>query len=351
MATAHPPLPSTMRAVVLHRFGGPLQVEERAVPTPEVGEILLRVRACAVDQFDLAIRDGRRANARVPLVLGHEIAGEVAALGPGVTAWRVGQRVASTLYITCGRCRTCRQGRETICENFGGYVGIETPGGYAEYTVLPADNLAALPDSIPFSAASLLANAAGTALHAFSKRMRLQPAERVVITGAGGGVGIHAVQIARAMGARVMAVDLGEDKAEAARSHGAEVAIDPTETDLLEAVRGWTSGVGADGVLELVGPATMPSALAALARGGRMVIVGSHTGSEFAFDPHHLYAKEWEILGSRNVSKDELRQVISLTAAGRLEPVVAGVHPLEDVEEAHEAVRARRVIGRLVLQP
>lgn len=340
-----------MRAVVLHRFGGPLQVEERPVPTPEAGEVLLAVGACAVDQFDLAIRDGRRANARVPLVLGHEIAGEIAALGPGVTGWTVGQRVASTLYITCGRCRTCRQGRETICENFGGYVGIETPGGYAEYTVVPADNLAALPDSITFPAASLLANAAGTPLHAFSKRMRLQPAERVVITGAGGGVGIHAVQIARAMGARVMAVDLGEAKAEAARAQGAEVVIDPTETDLVEAVREWTSGVGADGVLELVGPATMSSTLAALAKGGRMVIVGSHTGAEFAFDPHHLYANEWEILGSRNVSKEELRQVISLTAAGRLEPVVAGVHPLEEVEEAHEAVRARQVVGRLVLEP
>ncbi len=351
MGTDRPTIPSTMRAVVLHRFGGPLQVEERPVPTPGAGEVLLAVGACAVDQFDLAIRDGRRANARVPLVLGHEIAGEVAALGPGVTGWTVGQRVASTLYITCGRCRTCRRGRETICENFGGYIGIETPGGYAEYTVVPVDNLASLPDSISFPAASLLANAAGTPLHALSKRMRLQPAERVVITGAGGGVGIHAVQIGRAMGARVMAVDLGQDKAEAARRHGAEVAIDPTETDLVEAVREWTSGVGADGVLELVGPATMSLTLAALARGGRMVIVGSHTGTEFNFDPHHLYANEWEILGSRNVSKEELRQVISLTAAGSLEPVVAGVHPLEEVEEAHEAVRARRVVGRLVLQP
>lgn len=133
----------TMKAVVVDEVGGSLNLRDVSRPEPGQGEVLLRVRACAVDQFDLSIRYGKVAHAKFPIVLGHEIAGEIAGLGPGVQDWQVGQRVTSTLYLTCGRCRNCRGGRETICENFIGYLGIQTPGGYAEYTVVPQDNLLA----------------------------------------------------------------------------------------------------------------------------------------------------------------------------------------------------------------
>ncbi|NNC40815.1 MAG: alcohol dehydrogenase catalytic domain-containing protein, partial [Acidimicrobiia bacterium] len=258
-------LPSTMRALVLHEFGGPLVLEEVPLPVPGPGDVLLRVRGCAVDQFDLTIRAGKRANAVVPLVLGHEISGEVVAVGSEVEGWHVGDRAVSTLYLTCGRCRRCLGGRETICEDFQGYVGIETPGGYAEYTTVPAANLVALPDSIGFAEGSVLANAVGTPYHAFKDRMRLGPSEYVIITGAGGGVGIHAIQVARAMGALVMAVDLGREKLDAALRYGANLAVDPEVQSFSEVAREWTGGLGVDGVLELVGPATMPESLNALA--------------------------------------------------------------------------------------
>jgi D-arabinose 1-dehydrogenase-like Zn-dependent alcohol dehydrogenase len=262
--------------------------------------------------------------------------------------------VTSTLYLTCGRCRQCLRGRETICELFGGHIGGEAPGGYAEYTLVPAENLVALPESIPFPQGSVLANALGTPYHALVKRMRLLPGERVVITGAGGGVGIHAVQIARMVGARVMAVDLSPDKLAAAEANGAELTVDPRTVSLRDAILEWTRGLGAEGVLELVGPATMTDTLVALGRGGRMVgmvVVGSQTGRELTIDPMELFRNEWELLGSRNCTKLELREVTDLVAPGRLHPVVSEVHPLEEAEQLHERQRAHDIVGRAVLEP
>lgn len=340
-----------MKSLIVDEAGGPLNLREVSPPEPAPGEVLLRVKACAVDQFDLSIRYGKVPHARFPLVLGHEIAGEVAGLGSGVTGWRVGQRATSTLYLTCGRCRKCRSGRETICENFIGYLGIQTPGGYAEYTTIPEVNLVELPDNIPFPEGSILANAIGTPLHAFTKRMHLRPGERVVITGAGGGVGLHAIQLARLMGAFVMAVDVGQVKLEAALANGADVAVDPTVDDFAEAARAWTGGLGVEGVLELTGAATLIKSLQALGKGGRVVIVGFHTGSEFSVQASQMVANEWEILGSRNVSKNELVEAVSLVESGRLRPIVTGRYSLEEAEDVHARLARREIVGRVVLEP
>jgi D-arabinose 1-dehydrogenase-like Zn-dependent alcohol dehydrogenase len=340
-----------MKALVLEEIGGPLILKELPEPEPGPGEVLLRVKACAVDQFDLTIRSGKVPHAKAPIILGHEIAGEVAALGSGVTDWRVGQRVTSTLYLTCGRCRKCRTGRETICEKFIGYLGIQTPGGYAEYTVVPEANLVELPASISFAEGSILANAIGTPYHALTKRMRLQPGERIIITGAAGGVGLHAIQLARLMGALVMAVDIGPAKLEAAQEHGADIAIDPTKRDFAEVALEWTNGYGAEGILELTGQATISTSLRALGKGGRLVIVGFHTGSEFGVQASQMVANEWEILGSRNVTKQELVEVVALAQTGRVRPIVTGAYSLEAVETIHTQLKQQEIIGRVVLEP
>lgn len=166
-----------MRAIQLDEFGGQLQLRQIPVPEPAMGQVLLRVRACAVDQFDLAIREGRWSHAVLPLIIGHEIAGEVVSSGAAVTGWAPGDRVAASLYLVCGHCRHCRSGRETICENFGGHVGVSIPGGYAEYVALPARNLVAIPPALGFPEASVIANAIGTPYHALTKRMRRRPAD------------------------------------------------------------------------------------------------------------------------------------------------------------------------------
>ena len=342
---------SMMRAIVIEEFGGPMVLREVPKPEPGPREVLIRVRACAVDRFDVAIRKGLRERGTLPHILGHEVAGEVAELGAGVTGWSHGDRIAATLYLVCGTCRWCVSGRETICENFGGHVGVAIPGGYAEYMVLPVHNLVALPESIDFPAGSILANAIGTPWHALKYRMQLSQGERLIVTGAGGGVGLHAVQIGVMLGAEVMAVDLGQAKLDAARKMGATEVIDPRIQPLDGAAKRWSNGIGVDGVLELVGPATMPKALASLAKGGRMVIVGSHTGSEWKIDPGDLYRNEWEIKGSRNVSAAELAEVIELVVAGSISPVVAGTYPLEEAEALQARVSAGTVIGRDVLIP
>jgi D-arabinose 1-dehydrogenase-like Zn-dependent alcohol dehydrogenase len=259
--------------------------------------------------------------------------------------------VTSTLYLTCGKCRYCQTGRETICADFKGYVGIHTPGAYAEYTTIPEVNLVKLPESISFPAGSVLANAIGTPYHALTKRARLQPGERVVVTGAGGGVGVHAVQLARMMGAFVMAVDIGDEKLSLSRELGAEIVFDASNGDFSSLAMEWTSGEGADVLLELVGTATFDSSLKSLARGGRMVIVGSHTGTSIEVSPQAMIANEWEILGSRNVSKRELVEVVNLVAGGRIKPVVTGAYPLEEAEALHQRLRRQEIIGRVVLEP
>jgi NADPH:quinone reductase-like Zn-dependent oxidoreductase len=180
--------------------------------------------------------------------------------------------------------------------------------------------------------------------------MRLYPGERVIITGAGGGVGLHAIQLARMMGALVMAVDIGPAKLEAATENGADITVDPTEQNFAEVAREWTNGQGVEGILELTGAATIPTSLAALGKAGRLVIVGFHTGSEFAVQASQMVANEWEILGSRNVTKRELAEVVALVQAGRVQPLVTGVHPLEDAELIHTRLRQQQIFGRVVLE-
>lgn len=341
-----------MKALVVREFGGPLLLEELPIPQPGPQDVLLRVKACALDQFDLTIRDGRFAMAKtLPIILGHEIAGVVEAVGAEVSAFSPGDSVTSTLYLTCGKCRYCLTGRETICADFKGYVGIHTPGAYAEYTTIPEANLVKLPDSIPFAEGSVIANAIGTPYHALTKRARLQPGERVIITGAGGGVGVHAVQLARLMGAFVMGVDIGAQKLQMARDMGADVVYDASSGDFSALAREWSGGEGADVVLEMVGTATFQSSLKSLGRGGRMVIVGSHTGTELAASPQAMIANEWEILGSRNVTKRELVEAVALVASGRIRPVVTGTYPLEQAEALHDRLRRQEIIGRVVLEP
>jgi propanol-preferring alcohol dehydrogenase len=341
-----------MKALVLHEWNGSLVLEERPTPTPRAGEVLIRVLACAPDAFDVKIREGRLPGSPLPLVLGHEIAGTVAALGPGVTDLAVGQRVTNSLYLTCGRCRLCRTGRETLCLNFGGYVGQAIDGGYAEYVVLPAANVWPAPEGLPPAQCAILGNCLGTAYHAVRERAQVRPPDDVVVVGAGGGVGIHAVQMAALFGGRVIAVDRGAAKLARTRQLGARAAIDPDVQDVADMVRALTDGKGADVVVELAGTtASLQASVQALARAGRLVVVGSVGGAELRLDPSLLYGNEYVLTGSRNYTRQELLDVIRLVREGRVQPVVSAVYPLEEAERTHALLREGGIVGRVALEP
>lgn len=340
-----------MRAMVLHEFSGPLHAETVPDPVPGHGEAVIRVRACAVDQFDLTIRNGKNPGTKLPVILGHEVAGEVAALGEGVRGLKVGGRVASTLYVTCGRCRPCRTGAETVCENFLGYLGAQFDGGYAELMKAPAANFVPIGDGISFEEGSVLANAIGTPYHGIVKRACVAAGETVLITGAGGGVGLHAVQLARLAGARVMGADVSEAKLEGILEMGADRAVDPTRESLVDAVLEWTGGKGVDAVIELVGTATLPQTLQCLAIRGRLAIIGSHTGRALEADPLYIMRRELTIMGSRNCTKQDLYDVVGLVEAGKIKPIYSETYPLKDAEAVLARMAKGEYVGRPVLIP
>lgn len=340
-----------MRAMVLHEWSGPLTLESVPDPAPGLGEVVLRVHACAPDQFDVTIRAGR-AGGRLPLILGHEIAGEIVALGAGVEGREEGERVIVHAYLTCGRCRFCLLGRETLCRNFGGYFGVHVDGGYAEYVRAPARNLCRIPDGLGYPEATVAVSPVATPLKAIKTRAGVRPGDDVVIVGACGGVGIHAIQIAKAFGARVIAVDVDDSRLEKARDLGADVTVNSRKEKFADVVEDVTAGKGAEAVLELVGTEeTLSQSFASLTTAGTLVIVGFQPGTAFATDPTRYVSDEIVVTGSRYVNRAELEEGMDWLAKGRVVPVISGTYPLAEAEQALADLSANRVLGRAPILP
>lgn len=340
-----------MRAMVLREWGGSLRMEEVPTPRPGPGEALIRVRACAPDQFDVTIRAGR-AGGSLPLILGHEVAGEVAEVWPDATEVRVGDRVVVFVYLTCGGCRFCVVGRETLCLRFRGYLGVHAPGGYAEYLVAPVRNLCRLPPEIPFPEATTLVSPIPTPLKALRDRAQVRPLDDVLIVGAAGGVGIHAVQVAKLFGARVLGVDLGEAKLAAVRDAGADVVIDGARGPFDEEVRRLTDGKGADVVIEYVGsPATLAASYASLSRTGRMVVQAFQPGTVFACDPTRFVNDEIMVTGSRYINRRDLEDAAELVRRGHVRPIIGRTFPLEEAETVLALLARNELVGRAPLVP
>jgi len=340
-----------MRAMVLPQWGAPLRMEEVPTPRPGRGEALIRVRACAPDQFDVTIRAGR-AGGSLPLILGHEIAGEVAELGPDAGDFQVGDRVVVFVYLTCGACRFCLVGRETLCLRFRGYLGVHAPGGYAEYTVAPVGNLCRIPPEVPFPEATTLVSPIPTPLKALRDRAQVRPLEDVLIVGAAGGVGIHAVQIAKLLGARVLGVDLGEAKLAAVRDAGADAVIDGARGPFDGEVRRLTDGKGADVVLEYVGTAaTLAASYASLSRAGRLVIQAFQPGTVMACDPTCFVNDEIVVTGSRYINRRDMQDGAELVRRRQIRPIIGRTFPLEEAEVVLGLLARNELTGRAPLIP
>jgi propanol-preferring alcohol dehydrogenase len=335
----------SMRAIVVNEWGGPLELVERPELVPSPGDAVMRVRAAGVGLTINHIRNGTFGGT-APRILGHEVAGEITALGSGVTDLAVGDRCAVYGYLNCGHCRWCRNGRETLCQNPKGVVGKEVDGGFADFICLPAENFIRLPDGLAYEAAAVATDAICTTWHCMKERARVQPLDDVLIFGAGGGVGIHAVQMARLFGGRVIAADISDEKLKLAEQWGADAQINVREQDIALEVRRLTDGKGVEAAIDFAGfPETYEAAIASLSTAGRAVIIGVQSGA-VSLDPRQLIATEQTLTGSRYCSKQELAETFEVVARGLVTPIVGKRVPLEDIDAIFDDLQNETLLGR-----
>lgn len=342
-----------MEAVVLREFGSPENLKPERVPDPTVGEgeVLIRVEACGVCYHDVINRRGNLPRTSVPAILGHEAGGEVIEVGPDVDGWSVGDRAATLQRLHCGDCKHCRAGRKSLCRRDTRFFGEEIPGGYAAFMTAPVAGLGRVPAEVDWPVAATACCTSGTAVHVVRTRGKVQRGETALVTGASGGVGTQAVQLARHDGARVIAVTSSETKVEALYEVGAHDVVVSPDLNFSRRVREITGGQGVDVALEIVGSLTFEQSLRSLAPGGRLVVVGNLETVPVQVNPGLLILKELEILGAYATTEAELREAFSLIQSGALRPAVSQVLPLRDAWRAHERLEQRGVTGRLVLAP
>jgi alcohol dehydrogenase, propanol-preferring len=337
-----------MKAAVFHGPGQPLRIEEVALPEPRADEILVKVAGCGVCHTDLHYLDhGTPTFKQPPIVLGHEIAGTVASRDP-TGRLAEGDAVLLPAVLSCGSCTACRTGRENICEH-SIMLGNNVDGGYAEYIAVRAKDVFPLPPEIPLVDAAIIADALTTPYHAVVNRGRVTPGDRVVVIGCGG-VGLNVVQIAAALGARVVGVDTAPQKREWAQRLGAETALDPAAGRVDRAVRDLTNG-GADVVFEVVGrPETQELAVSCVRTGGRVVLVG-YSPDVMRLNTGRVMFRELEVMGSLGCRPVDYPRVIELVRQGRIRmsDLVTQRYPLEAIDQAFDALRGGTAIRSVVV--
>ena len=342
-----------MRAVTIRQHGGPEVLVEEQLPDPEPGpgQVRVRVEAVAMNHLDIWVRQGLPGlKLHYPHILGSDIAGEIDKLGDGVAGVTVGQKIVVNPGVSCGRCRECLLGRDNLCRDYG-ILGEHRDGGYADYLVIPVANVLPRPANLSVAEAAAFPLTMLTAWQMLVKKAQVVPGETVLVLGAASGVGTAAVQIAKLLGARVIATATSDDKLERARSLGADDGINTQREDLVEGVRARTGKRGVDVVFEHIGKALFAKAILAAARGGRIVTCGATTGYDATIDLRHVYFRQIAILGSTMGSKGDLHDICAHVAAGRLRPVVDRVLPLSQVREAHQLLSERQQFGKIVLSP
>jgi NADPH:quinone reductase-like Zn-dependent oxidoreductase len=342
-----------MKAVVLNRNGGGDALIYESVPTPEPGpgEVLVRVRAAGVNHVDIDIRNGISGmNLRFPHVMGVDAAGEVAKLGPGVTHWKIGDRVAPHFVLSCGVCPNCVRGAENICLKFD-ILGATVWGAYAEYLTVGAQHLVPIPDGLGFDEAVSIYVPFATAWEALIAVGKLSAGETVLVNAAGSGIGSAGIQVAKLAGARVITSAGSDDKLARAKALGADHGINYKERRIGEAVLDLTGGRGVDCALDMVGGETLKESIIALAPGGRLVTVGAHAGELIEIDFIALFRRHISIHGCGRSTRAIAARVLGLAAEGKLKPIIHQRFALKDAAQAHAMLESRTVFGRLVLNP
>ena len=344
-----------MLAQVLTSFEGPRgfelrEVEEPCIQAPD--EVKIRIEACGVCYRDITWSRGKFGGGELPRILGHEGTGVVMEAGPAVEGLQPGDRVVHLQFSYCGTCEACRSGRPAACTNIRSAVGEARSGCYAEQVVLPAGIIAKVPDGIAPEKAAIAACTLGTAYHALKLYGFDAHGKTIALNGAGGGVGIHAIQVARLLGAQVIAITTSERKAEAIRAAGArDVVIAPQRTYRKE-IANLTAGRGVDLFVEIAGAPTLEQSVLSVRRGGRVVVLGNPEGATCQFNPALLILRgELMLYGTLAVTLPELKEVLALIASGQLHPLVEEVAPLEKLPLLMQRMEERSTVGRVVVTP
>ena len=341
-----------MNAMVLREHGGPevLRMEQLPVPEPGPREVRVHVKAVALNHMDIWVRRGGPAfKLEYPHLLGCDIVGTIDALGPGA-AGTVGAKAVVQPGLSCMRCAACLDGHDNLCRYYR-ILGENARGGYAEYIVVPDVNIAPYPERLAFPEAASAILPFLTAWQMIVHKARVQPADVVLVHGAGSGVGVAAIQIAKLFGARVITTASTDDKLARARALGADETINYTTKDFAAEVRALTGKRGCDVVIDHVGGDVFVSSIKAVRNGGRIVTCGATAGFHPAIDLRHIFFRQIEVLGSTMGSKADLLAVLEHVAAGRLRPVIHEVLPLVRAADAHRTLEARGAFGKLVLEP
>lgn len=340
-----------MQAVRFHAHGGPevLVYESAPDPVPQAGEVLVRVRACAMNHLDLWQRRGlERVTIPFPHISGAEVAGEIVQAPAGTFA--AGTRVLLQPGLSCGRCAACLSGRDNLCRRYD-VLGYQSDGGYAELVRVPVQNVVPIPDHVSFEDAAAFPLTFLTAWHMLLTRAQLRAGEDVLVIAGTSGVGQAAIQIARLHGARVIATAGSEAKREASRALGAHDVLDHHGGDFSAEVKRLTGKRGVDVVVEHVGQATWDRSVRSLAPGGRLVTCGNTTGWDAAIDLRFLFSRQLSVLGSYMGGKAELLEAARFLFDGRLRPLVDVVLPLSDAAAAHRRLEQGEAAGKIVLRP
>src|SRR2546430_8566697 len=341
-----------MKAVIFEQHGGPevLKLTEVADPKIKADEVLIEVRACALNHLDVWVRGGL-PGIKIPLphILGDDVAGVVRDTGELVTWIKPGDQVMVQPGVSCGHCDECLAGRDNMCDEYD-IVGYRRDGGYAELLAVPGVNVIPKPKNLSWPEAAALPLTTLTAWHMLVTLAQLQPGEDVLVHAAGSGVGSLGIQIAKLRGARVIATASSEDKLQKARELGADETINYSSDDWPKQVKQLTNGRGVDVVFEHTGEATWPGSILSLKKGGRLVTCGATGGFDARTDLRHVFYRHLTILGSMMGSKTELLAAMKFIESGQIHAVVDRALPLAEARQAHELMEDRAQFGKLVLK-
>jgi NADPH:quinone reductase-like Zn-dependent oxidoreductase len=342
-----------MKAVIFSQHGGPevLQYTEFADPQIKANEVLIEVRACALNHLDVWVRGGLPGmKIALPHILGNDVAGVVREAGELVTWVKPGDEVMIQPGVSCGHCADCLAGRDNMCIEYD-IIGSGRDGGYAELLSVPGVNVIPKPKNLSWPEAAALPLVTLTAWHMLVTQARVQPGEVVLVHAAGSGVGSLGIQIAKLFGARVIATASSEEKLARARELAADETVNYTRDDWAKEVRRLTNGRGVDVVFEHTGAATWPGSLVSLRKGGRLVTCGATSGFDAHTDLRQVFFRHLTILGSMMGSKAELLAAMKFIEAGKIRAVVDRTLPLAEARKAHELMEDRAQFGKLVLVP